>query len=47
MLDEELIKAIKNELPREYPHIFISSLTNKNITELKDLIWKTLNEEAA
>jgi GTP-binding protein len=45
MLDEELIKDIKKELPKNYPHIFISSLTNKNIIQLKDLIWATLNEE--
>src|SRR6187401_1721591 len=44
MLDDELKAAIKKELPKKYPHIFISSLTNKNITELKDLIWKALNQ---
>jgi GTP-binding protein len=45
MLDEELINDIKKELPPKVPHIFISSLTNKNLTELKDLLWKVLNEE--
>jgi GTP-binding protein len=45
MLDEELINDIKKELPPHVPHIFISSLTNKNLTELKDLLWKVLNEE--
>ncbi len=44
MLDEELQKAIEKELPTEVPKIFISSLTNKNIQELKDLLWKVLNE---
>ncbi len=44
MLDEELINDIKKELPPKVPHIFISSLTNKNLTELKDLLWKVLNE---
>ncbi len=47
MLDEELINDIKKELPPHIPHIFISSLTNKNLTELKDLLWKVLNEENA
>jgi GTP-binding protein len=47
MLDEELINDIKKELPPHVPHIFISSLTNKNLTELKDLLWKVLNEENA
>ena len=46
MLDDELITAIKKELPEAYPNIFISSLTNRNITELKDLMWQTLNEHA-
>ncbi len=47
MLDEELINDIKKELPPPISHIFISSLTNKNLTELKDLLWKVLNEENA
>jgi GTP-binding protein len=45
MLDEELKNAIEKELPAEIPHLFISSVTNKGITELKDLLWKALNEE--
>ena len=43
MLDEELAEAIKKELPENIPHLFISSMTNTNIQELKDLLWKTLN----
>lgn len=45
MLDDELKNEIKNELPENIPHIFISSVTNKGLTELKDLLWKKLNEE--
>jgi len=44
LLDEELIMAIEKELPQNIPHIFISSLTNKNIQQLKDLLWGVLNE---
>src|SRR5450432_2659004 len=44
MLDEELKAAIQKELPADIPHLFISSLTNKGLTELKDLLWKVLNE---
>ncbi|HYV54985.1 MAG TPA: GTPase ObgE [Chitinophagaceae bacterium] len=44
LLDDELKMAIEKELPKELPHIFISSATNKGITELKDLLWKTLTE---
>jgi len=44
LLDDELMAAIERELPRDIPHIFISSATNKNISALKDLLWKALNE---
>jgi GTP-binding protein len=43
MLDEELMKEIKKELP-EITTIFISSVSNYNLTELKDLLWKKLQE---
>jgi Obg family GTPase CgtA len=45
MLDDELEEALKAELPEGIPHIFISSITNKGITELKDLLWIELNKE--
>jgi GTP-binding protein len=44
LLDEELKSAISAELPAEIPHIFISSATNNGLLELKDLLWKVLNE---
>lgn len=44
LLDAELIKMIKKTLPRTLPHIFISSITGQGIMELKDMIWKKLNE---
>ena len=44
MLDEELIAEIKEELPTDLPCLFISSVAQQGITELKDLIWKKLNE---
>jgi GTP-binding protein len=43
MLDEELMEAIKKELPTDLPSCFISSVTNKGLMELKDLIWKNLH----
>jgi GTP-binding protein len=43
MLDEELMEAIKKELPTDLPSVFISSVTNKGLTELKDLIWRSLH----
>jgi GTPase len=44
LLDDELKAAIKKELPKKVPHIFISSATGSNLTELKDLLWNTLNQ---
>jgi GTPase len=44
MLDEELRKAIEKELPSDIPHLFISSVTGYNLVQLKDLLWKTLNQ---
>ena len=43
MLDEELKEELRRELPADLPAVFISSLTNQGLTELKDLIWKNLH----
>jgi len=45
MLDQELKEAISKELPKNIPNLFISSMTNQGLVELKDLLWKTLNEK--
>lgn len=45
MLDEELMEELKNELPKDIPAIFISSVTGYHMQELKDLLWKELNAE--
>ncbi len=42
ILDDEMIEQMKDELP-DLPYVFISSITGKGITQLKDLIWRTLN----
>ncbi|WP_153641210.1 GTPase ObgE [Prolixibacter sp. NT017] len=43
MLDEQLMEEIGHEL-EGIPHLFISSVTGMGIMELKDQIWKTLND---
>lgn len=43
MLDAELQQAIEKELPAEVPSVFISSVAQQGITELKDLIWRNLH----
>jgi GTP-binding protein len=45
MLDQELKDAIEKDLPKEIPHLFISSVAQQGLMELKDLLWKVLNEE--
>lgn len=45
MLDEELEEEIEADLPEDVPHIFISSITQKGIVALKDLLWKELNNQ--
>jgi GTP-binding protein len=42
MLDDELIEEIKKDLP-DIPNIFISSVAQIGLQELKDLIWKQLS----
>ena len=43
MLDDELKTAITAELPKDIPHVFISSVSGSGLQELKDLLWKELN----
>lgn len=44
LLDQELRDAITKELPKDVDFLFFSSSTSENITQLKDLLWKELNE---
>jgi GTP-binding protein len=41
MIDEELQTEIEENLPN-IPYVFISSVAQKGITELKDLLWREL-----
>ena len=41
-LDRELIEEIEKDMPN-IPYVFISSVMQTGITELKDLIWSALN----
>ena len=42
LLDDELIEMLKKELPKKIPHLFFSSMANKNLMELKDMLWKMM-----
>ena len=46
LLDDELIEALSEDLPEDVPHLFISAVAGMGITELKDMLWKALNEES-
>lgn len=42
MLDDELEEALGHQVPDGIPHLFISSVSGKNIAQLKDLIWQAV-----
>src|ERR1700744_5682352 len=44
MLDDELQQEMKAELPKGIPSVFISSVAQKNIDQLKDLLWAEINK---
>ncbi len=45
MLDDELKEEIAKTLPQDIPHIFIASVANMGISELKDMLWEALNAD--
>lgn len=45
MLDDELIEELKPELPNDIETIFISAVSGKGISELKDVLWKKINND--
>src|SRR5690606_33055599 len=44
MLDDELEEEMKAELPEGVTYLFISSVSGKNILQLKDMLWRTINK---
>lgn len=46
LLDEELIEMLRETLPEDIPTVFISSVANQGLTELKDVLWHELNSES-
>jgi len=42
VLDEELMEEMKKELPAGVPYVFISSVAQKGLQELKDLLWNSI-----
>ena len=46
LLDAELIDMLRETLPDDLPVVFISSVANMGLTELKDILWRELNSES-
>jgi len=44
LTDEELRQALSEELPADLPAVFISAISGQGLVELKDLIWKTIQD---
>lgn len=43
LLDDELMAEMKAEVPADVQSVFISSVTQQGIQQLKDIIWQTIN----
>ncbi len=46
LLDDELIDMLRDTLPNDLPVVFISAVTGKGLSELKDILWRELNSES-
>lgn len=46
LLDDELIELLRTELPSDIPVVFISSVAQQGLSELKDVLWEALGSEA-
>jgi len=44
MLDDELATALKKTIPNDVPSVMISSVARTGIDQLKDLLWKAIND---
>ncbi|MDO8968230.1 GTPase ObgE [Algoriphagus sp.] len=43
MLDNDLMKEMEEEIPKDIPYVFISSVSQFNLDKLKDLIWQAIH----
>ena len=46
MLDDELMQEMRNEVPEGVETVFISSVAGTGLTELKDMLWRIINDES-
>ncbi len=45
LLDDELMEMVRGDLPADVPVVFISSVAQRGLTELKDTLWRAINDE--
>ncbi len=45
LIDKEIERDLEKQLPKDIPHVFISSIAQQGLKELKDLLWQALHEE--
>jgi len=43
LMDDELTKMISGELPKHWDVVFISSVAQTGLTELRDQLWRKLH----
>lgn len=46
LLDDELEEMLSSTLPENVPTVFISAVTGRGLSELKDLLWTEMNSES-
>lgn len=46
LLDDELVEMLRETLPNDLPCLFISSVTEQGLDELKNVLWQELNSES-
>ena len=44
LIDKDIEKELVPSLPKDLPHVFISSITQEGLSTLKDELWKALNK---
>ncbi len=44
LIDDELRELLQPEIPQDIPTVYLSAVTGQGLTELKDLLWNTINE---
>ena len=45
LLDDELTEMMRHELPEGIDVVFISAVAGVGLVELKDMLWRTINDE--